>query len=571
MAPMILTSRAYASDWSNNLWFVWEQSLNIRTLGHPSYFVQSGIAAFFPQFLFYGGTLFSVTGLAATVAGEHPLAAYIFTYFLALVSAYAGWIWLCRQLGLRSWRAHIPATLYLTSSYYVTNIYGRGDFGETVATSVLPLVVACGMYLVFTRRWSVGLVALFIVTVVFFTGSHPLTLVWGTTFLAFVALVLLAAVWPQARAEWRRIAMVFCVGTIAAGVNAWTLIPTLAYHGRVFHGTDTSITQLWYSTPGVLFGVLRNTVNPTWVTGDVQAQAPTLAIAWALVAAVASGRLAPNTIKRAMMGLTALLILLVWLTLSPGVLGSLPTPWNNIQFPFRLVVYVTLTACALVTCALLGLRYAPRRLRRRLDLGLVLITVISVALATQQVWSAPSFFFRHRTEVFSSAISPPRSYYSGVDFADSSAPEVRPSISHLQGGSPLVARPAIELPSSPFNASYRYPIVVSQPGTVATNVAAGPYLVTVRGAVPVGRTPLVPHAGYYGSSLMVVRVTGRTGEHETLSFSTTPSPALRLGVIGTLGSLVAVLALLVGVFVHRHRRVYPGRRHHRGGGDENAI
>ena len=553
MAPMVLTSRAYASDWSNNLWFVWEQSLNIRTLGHPSYFVQSGIGAFFPQFLFYGGTLFSVTGLAAAVVGEHPLAVYIFTYLIALVGAYAGWLWLCRQLGLLAWRAHIPAILYLTSSYYVTNIYGRGDFGETVATSMLPLVVACGVYLVFTRPWGVGLVGLFIVVVIFFTGSHPLTLVWGTTFLALLALALLAAVWFQARAEWRRIAMVLCVGAIGLGVNAWTLIPTLAYHGRVFHGTDTAITQLWYSTPRVLFGVVRNTVNPKWITGDVQTQAPVLAIAWALAAAVASVRLAPSTNKRAMGGLTALLLLLVWLTLSPGILGSLPTPWNNIQFPFRVVSYVTLTGCALVTCALLMLRYAPLRLRRWLELGLVLVTVVSVALATQQVWNAPSFFFRHRTDVFASAISPPRSYYSGVDFADSSAPEVRPTISQLQGGSPLVARPAIELPSSPFNGSYRYPIVVSHPGTVATNVAAGPYLVTVRGAVPVGRTPLVPHVGYYGSSLMVVRVSGRPGEHKTLSFSTASSPALRLGVIATLGSLVAVVALLVGVFVHRRR------------------
>jgi hypothetical protein len=552
MAPMIVTSRAYASDWSNNLWLVWEQSINIKTLGHPSYFVQSGIGAFFPQFLFYGGTLFSITGFAAGIVGEHPLAAYVLTYFFAVVGAYAGWLWLCRQLGLSGWRAHIPAILYLTSSYYVTNIYGRGDFGETVATSAIPLVVACAVYLVGARHWSVGALVVFAVAVVFFTGSHPLTLVWGMTFMALLVLVLLAAFWPYAQVRQHRVVAVACIGAMGVGVNAWFLLPTLVYHNRILHGTDTAISQLWYSTPGVLFGVLRNTVNPTWITGDVQAQAPVLAIAWALVVAAVSWRLAPSTTRRAVVGLTVLLVFLIWLTLSPGILGSLPTPWNNIQFPFRLVTYVTLTGCALVTGGLLMLRQVSVRLRRFSELVLILITAISVGLATQQVWDTPSFFFKHRTEVFSSAINPPRSYYSGLDFADSSARVVQPTIRQFQGGVPLASRAAIEVPSSPFIASYRYPIIVSQPGTVATNVAAGPYLVTVKGAIPVGRTPLVP-GGSYGSSLMVVRLAGRPGEHETVSFSTASSLPLRLGVICTFASLVAIVLLLVLVFARRRR------------------
>ncbi len=161
MEPMLFTTRAYAADWSNNLWFLWEQSLNIKTLGYPSYFVQSGIAAFFPQFLFYGGTLFTVTGFAAEVFGEHALAVYVLTYLLALVCAYGGWLWLCRQLGMFGWRAHIPAILYITSSYYVTNIYGRGDFGETVATSALPLVAAAGLSLIRSRYGRVVPLAVF--------------------------------------------------------------------------------------------------------------------------------------------------------------------------------------------------------------------------------------------------------------------------------------------------------------------------------------------------------------------------------------------------------------------------
>lgn len=542
MAPMIVTSRAYASDWSNNLWFVWEQSLNIKTLGHPSYFLQSGIGAFFARLLFYGGTLYAVTGFAATVFGEHPLAAYVFAYFLAVLSAYGGWLWLSRLLGLTGWRSHIPAILYVTSSYYVTNIYGRGDFGETVATSALPLAMAGAVYLVVARRWSVATVALFAVAVVFFTGSHPLTLVWGCTFLTFLGLALIAAFGRAARAKWRRIIAVAALGTISLGVNAWSLLPTLAYHNRVFHGAETSITQLWYSTPGALFGILRDTANPAWITGDVQAQAPVLAVAWALIAIAVSWRITPVTIRRAAVGLTALLVFLVWLILSPAALGSLPKPWNNIQFPFRLVVYVTLTGCGLVMLALIVLRKASIGARRYADIALVLVTLISVGLATYQTWHTPSFDLKHRTEVFSSAVNPPPSYYSGLDFADDSAPVVTPTITQLEGGTPLTTRPAIELPTSPFNANYTYPIVVGQSGTVATNVATGPYLVSVKGAAPVGRTP---------SGLMVVRISGSPGEHETLSFSTGSSSVLKIGLIGTYASLAILALVLAGVFVRR--------------------
>jgi hypothetical protein len=559
IAPMVLTSRAYASDWSNNLWLVWEQSLNIKTLGHPSYFVQSGIAAYFPQFLFYGGTLFSVVGLAASVAGEHPLAAYVLTYLVALLAAYGGWIWLCRQLGLSGWRAHVPAILYVTSSYYVTNIYGRGDFGETVATSAIPLVAAGGAYLLRSRSWNVTPLAVFAVAVVFFTGSHPLTLVWGTTFLASVGFLALAMFWRSAREHWRRIAATLGVGAIAIGVNAWTLLPTLAYHNRVLHGTDTTITQLWYSTPSALFGILRNTVNPTWITGDVQAQAPVLAIGWALLVATVCWRSTTGSMRRAVAGIVALLAALIWLTLSPTVLGSLPKPWNNIQFPFRLVSYVTLAGSALVACVLLILRQAPSRLRHWSELSLVAVTLICVSLATQQVWDTPSFYFKTRNEVFTSAVTPPPSYYSGVEYADSSAPIVRPTISEIQGGAALAAQPGIELPSSPFTASYSYPIVVPRSGTVATNVAAGPYLVHVAGAVAVGRTPLSP-GGSYGSTLMVLRVTGKPGTHETVTFSTASSPAIRLGVIASGVSLAALLLVLAGVFVagRKSRRGRPG-------------
>lgn len=553
IAPMVLTSRTYASDWSNNLWLLWQQTLNVEQLGHPSYFVQSSLGAFYPQFLFYGGTLYSIAAYAATIAGEHPLAAYVGCFLFSIAAAYAGWLWLCVQLGLSGWRAHVPAILFVTSSYYVTNIYGRGDIGETVATSAIPLVLACALHVLGARRAGAASLALLAVAVVFLTGSHPLTLVWGSTILALLVVALLPVVWRTWRARPRRLALIGLVALLAVGVNAWTLVPTLAYHARVFHGSDTAIQQTWYSTPGVLFGVLRDTANPSWITGDVQTQGPVLAVAWVLVACAICWRSAPGAIRRAVLGLGALLVFLLWLTLSPGVLGSLPSPWSNLQFPFRLVTYVTLVGCGLVAAGLLMLPGASPRVRRSMEAAIALVTLLSIVLAVMQAWGTPSFFFKSRSEVFASSASAPRSFYEvykGPDFADTSAPIVQPTLGGIEAGIPLAQRPGIQLPPGPAAARRPYPIVIPGPGTIATNVATGPYLVTVKGATPAGRTP---------GGFMVLRLSGTPGERETLTFSTTPSRALRVGLILTFVSLACLAALLVALVV-RNRRTKRGWR-----------
>ncbi len=134
---------------------------------------------------------------------------------------------------------------------------------------------------------------------------------------------------------------------------------------------------------------------------------------------------------------------------------------------------------------------------------------------------------------------------------------MQPTIHQILGGTPLAMHPGIELPASPFTAHYSYPVVIAKSGTVATNVAGGPYLVDVKGAVAVGRTPTVK-GGSYGSSLMVVRIKGKPGEHETVTFSTASSTPEKVGLVITLLSLAALVVLCASVFIRERRR---GRRH----------
>lgn len=545
IAPMVLTSRSYAVDWGNHLWLVWQQSLNIKDLGHPSYFVQSSFGAFYPWFAFNGGTLYAVAGAVTVLFGEHPLAAYMASYLVSFIAAYGGWLWLCRQLDLTGWRAHIPAILFLTSSFYVTDVYGRGDFPEVIGTSAIPLVVAGTLYLLRSERWRPLPLTAFIVAVVFLTGSHSITVLWGATFLAAATVVLVAALGGAWRPGLRRVLSVVGVGALGIAVNAWYLVPAVLYQSRILINDEyPGVTQTFYTKPGELFGILRDNYNPSWIAGDVEAQLPTLAIVWALgVAVVAWPRMAP-LMRRAMLGLTALLALFVGLVLTPHFLSRLG-PWQHVEFPFRLVTYASLAGCALVMIALLALDHIPQRARRAPQAVLVTFTLLSTALAIQQMWHAPSFLPRGRDQVFASATTPPPTWYYGHDYADRSQPVRAPTLRSLTGGTPRGRRRGIELPASPYRKRYSYPIVPSRAGTVATNVAAGPYLVTVSGAKPVARTP---------AGEMVVRVSGPAGKPKVVNFTTAASSALQAGVALTLASLGGLLTLLSVVIVRARRR-----------------
>src|SRR3954451_4199618 len=68
-APALLANDGFAPDYTNHLWLVWVQGKEIAAHGLPSYFLeaQNTGGTVNPFFVFYGGTLYSVTGAFAAV------------------------------------------------------------------------------------------------------------------------------------------------------------------------------------------------------------------------------------------------------------------------------------------------------------------------------------------------------------------------------------------------------------------------------------------------------------------------------------------------------------------------
>src|SRR5262249_43945425 len=142
-----------------------------------------GGGLFNPVFAFYGGTLFALTGALGVVLGESTIPAFALVTLLAIAAAYGGLLWLARQLGVRGVVAHAPAIVFVTSAFYVTNLYGRGAWSEFVAVSALPLVVAASLRLV-RGPWRVGPIVSLVAASALFSGSHNITLLLGSTLLA---------------------------------------------------------------------------------------------------------------------------------------------------------------------------------------------------------------------------------------------------------------------------------------------------------------------------------------------------------------------------------------------------
>jgi hypothetical protein len=538
-SPLLLTGRAFGSDWPNHLWLVWQQGLAIDELGHPTRYLQTDLGAFFPWFAFYGGSLYAALGFLGSLGGEHPLAAYVLGYVAAFASAWLGWSWLARQAGLRGLATHLPGFVFVTSAYYVTNSYGRGDLPEVVATSALPLLAAAGLHLLRARRWGFWPVLAFVAATIAFTGSHTISVVYGSTFLALVAVVVLVAAPGALRPPLRRLVQVVGLGALGSAVNLWFLLPLVSYSSRVRIGDPPeSMEQEWFSEPSAVLSLVRDVapVGPADEAAIVNTQAPVLFGVWAVIVLLLTLSRLKRPERRLAAGLGAILVLFLALMFVPAIIEALPKYWRFIQFPYRVGTYVTLATAGLVLVALLGLRHSTATLRRGAAIALAALCALAAFQAIDQAWSTPSSL-PDRSEVFADREEPPKSWYAPRDYADISLPVVAPTLPGI-----------LEVPNTGRRLDmYELGFDVPAAGTQATDILTAPYLVEVEGATVAGRT---------GDNELVVAF-DRPGPR-LLRFRGASSGPVVAGTALSVLALAGIAALLLVIAV-RQPRLAPAR------------
>lgn len=387
--PLITDSSRLLGDAPTDAWFIAHQADSLRHGHSPSHFVHFGTAIFYAVFAFYGGTLFAIGGVIALVVGSAMVAQAI-VYVLALAAAYGGWLWLAHMAGVRGWRAHAPALLFVTAPYVMTNVNVRQDLAESVATAVIPLLLASALSVLRADRLHAGPFAALAISTVVLGGSHNLTLLWATTILGLTALALLAGV-PQARrlGTRRGLLRVLAVMVPAMAVNAWYLLPDLAYHADtvIAQRIDEWRAMLRNPDPAIeakhLFALGRSSAYPG---SAFTATLPVLAIAWVLGAGVAVRKQWRQPWARALMILSLLSIGVAMVMTHPRLLTVLPDPWLMTQFSYRLETFVLFGICGAVIAALALLGPGTHRWITTL---LLPILVLSVLGAIRQVGDVP--------------------------------------------------------------------------------------------------------------------------------------------------------------------------------------
>lgn len=528
LAPILFTDRTFATDWGNHYWLIHMQELNIRALHEPSLYLQSTLGAFYPYYAFYGGTFYAVTGLVADVFSTDVAA--LCAYAGAIAASFLGWTWIARQAGVGGWRSQLPGLIAVTAPLAVSNLYGRGGIPEVVATSMLPLVAAAGISLVREPRLRLRDMAAFVVGLVFLTGSHALSMVWGICFLGLLALVLIACFWPFVKERATRLLGLAWLGVLAGAINAWMLGPLILFHSRTIENEPDPIGQEAYTSAGNLFRILRDAPDPyEFVRADVNAALPVLALLWALVAGVFFWRWIGPRSRALALSLTAILVALVVLILEPSLISDLPEALQYIQFPYRLLTYANFCVVGMVTLALAALE------RRRPDpaavagvAALAAIALFSLAISVQQNFEVRSWL-AGRDEALASSVQPPPSWYAIVQFGDGEAPVVEPTLPE-----PLTV-PVEE----GVRDSYRVEYPPGPAGTAQTNIATGDYLVDVAGAEPVGRSE---------AGLMVVQLPASPDRPRVVEVSAEDGPAVTvsrwISLLALVGCAVAASATL---------------------------
>jgi len=549
--PMLFTTAALGGDWEHHLWFIWLQELAIRADHAPSFFLNTSYSVFYPQFAFYGGTIFALTGALAWVLGGSPVAAYVLTYLLGIAVAYGGWYWAGRTAGLGRWTAHAPALLFVTSAYYLTLIYGLGDWPELLAFSMLPAMAAAGLSIVRAGRLRLGPAAALAGSSVVFFGSHNITILWASTFFLIACIVVIACV-PDVRhalrpAHAKRLGVVLVP---AALVSAWYLLPVFAFasHTRIGSGYAEAAQQIREAMPLVsfehLFSLSRASTVPR-VPGDVLAL-PTVTIVWLLLSvALVLWRLRNARLARLLLCLSALTAAIVVLMTREALLLALPKPYQLVQFSYRLDGFVVAGVVAAVMIALAVIRSSPGRLRLW-AWTIVPVLAVSAAGGAQQVRARVSEPFNRDV-----ALSSQGELYAKLfdDYAYAPLPFVS------EKGLPELHIEPGEIHHNRVTVAVR-----ARPGQLAaTNVEGGPDLLHIAGARIVGadqRAQLVLAIG--------ARPSGPAGRRHALTderISISQASSLPV-VLGRLLTAVALAGLLAGfvAMLARARRSKPRRR-----------
>ena len=352
--PFIVHQNAWF-EWSDTLWLLELQTAHVSAFGLPTFFTHAAGLYFYPQQLFYAGPWISVLAYPSAILGAWPVFAAATAASFAAASA--GIAWTARNLGVPGRWALVPGTLFVTAPYLVSDLYGRGAWAEIIALSALAVATGAATSLLCARaRSRCAVTAVLALAVATIAGTHNLTLLFSALIAPLLAIALAPMFGGSISELLSRFGWVLAGALIGVALCGAFLVPDVWLSGRTMIN-DLSAQLLreinGYDQIGVIFN--PRPVRPPGVGGsDVFTQTAALALYWCLPATTLLA-IRRSLDRRRVIALVLLGLGVVGLSVlitNPGWWTSFPAALQAIQFPFRLVPYLTLLIVLGVTILL---------------------------------------------------------------------------------------------------------------------------------------------------------------------------------------------------------------------------
>ncbi|MEI5992721.1 YfhO family protein [Candidatus Enterococcus mansonii] len=285
---------------------------------------------FYPSILLFPFALFRIIGI------DFVASYYLYQLLISFITASTAYYFMY-SIKQSNKMALLFSCFYTLSTYRLIDQSVRAALGETLAFSILPLLVL-SIYSIFytnTQRWQ-----LLGISMSLLIASHLITALYSFIFL--VAFILIQ--WKKC--QWAQIQNLLKSGALAIGLSAWFLLP---YFEQVYHTIfNFSKVQLWATglnfSLGDLFVNSLSSMSAPFT--DLKPNIGLLLLGTVVIALCCYPKLTPTNKKLTLLAICSIGLatnIFPWALFKVSILAT-------IQFPWRLLLFTSFFTSLLAVC-----------------------------------------------------------------------------------------------------------------------------------------------------------------------------------------------------------------------------
>jgi hypothetical protein len=397
--PLLFSSRTFGGDWPLHVLLVESQIEAISAGFFPTFFSNfPQVGFFYPTGFFLGGNFYALLGYLGILTG--PFWAIAFSTIFLLFYVQISWRGITRSMSRNSFFTLLPGFVFITSAYFLGDLFGRGGISSVFAISGVPIFAYSILENAKTAknlRHKLGI----LVGVILIFATHNVSTLWIVCHLLIWTLVLFFVASVNNHPAKRIIEIlnqhksntIIVIASVL--ITSWAMIPNLYFASRSDIAQNMSMQKEWsrsFNDPRNLFNLIRG-IPPEHQGTDLFVQFPTLIFLTCLAYIIGA------SLKNQLEGKDKLGILICIASISGtlvmiyalDVYDYLPQVFMSTQFTFRLNHFLYLAVTALVSIIVSIQLRKPKDREQCLDRVVFTLLTTFICLSVIQGVSQSSF------------------------------------------------------------------------------------------------------------------------------------------------------------------------------------